>query len=378
MYLQPINNHDLHKKQMSSRLFRFSCLLCLIFCGSLQAATYPLVPAESGQWQQEVMAFGLVSARAKSKIMVPFSLKITGVQVEPGLPVSAGKILFYFRAPDLLKNISNYANRRKLLIVAEKQQKIVRKGKMEHTLTRRDVVNTEETVAQYRADLELSWDTLQTKLELLNNDMKRKDVNVLLDKNTPQVVANLLGELRAPFSGTVKNRLPQVGTWMQPNSPLLELEDLRQVYVSVSISEKELNNWLNGETVIEKGNKIFKLKRLAGQPGIDINSGMRQLLFKADNPEILLRDGQCIQVMHRSSPQPVAWIPAIAVVSRNNKTWCIIAENQTYTPKQIKVGNVSNGKIPVLSGLKAGQQVVRENAYELLYRDLKELIQFVD
>jgi RND family efflux transporter MFP subunit len=378
MYLQRISNQIMCRLQTIGHLFRLSCLLCVLFCGTLQAATYPLVPAEPGQWRQEIMAFGLVTAQAKSNIMLPFSLKVTDVQVEPGLPVSTGTVLFRFRAPDLLKNISKYANHRKLLIVAEKQQEIVRKGTIEHTLTRRDVVNTEETVALYRADLELSWDTLQTALELLNNDMKRKDANVLLDKNTPQVVADILGELRAPFSGIVKNRPPQVGTWMRPNSPLLKFEDLRQVYVSVSISEKELNNWLNGETVIEKGNKIFKLKRLTGQPGIDIHSGMRQLLFKTDNPEILLRDGQWVQVMHRSPPQPVAWIPATAVVSRNNKTWCIIAEDQTYTPQQINVGNASNGKVPVLSGLKAGQQVVRENGYELLYRDLKELIQFVD
>ena len=105
---------------------------------------------------------------------------------------------------------------------------------------------------------------------------------------------------------------------------------------------------------------------------------MRQLLFHTDNPEILLRDGQWVEVVHRSASRSVVWIPETAVVSRNNKTWCIIAQDQKYTPQQIEVGGASNGKVPVLSGLEAGQQVVRENGYELLYRDLKELIQFVD
>jgi len=366
------------KSQALAHLCWFSCLLCFLSCGSVQAAPYPVVPAESGQWQQEAVAFGLVTARAKSTITVPFSLKITEVQVEPGLPVASGTVLLRFHVPDLLKKISDYAGRRKLLIVAETQQKIVRKGAKEHTLTRRDVIGTEETVAQYRADLESSWDTLQTALELLNNDRKRKDVNGLLDKNTPRDVADLLGALRAPYNGIVKNRPPQIGIWIQPNSLLLEFEDLHQVYVNVSVAEKELSNWLNGETVIKKENNIFQLKRLAGKPGIDTHSGMQQLLFKSDNPDILLRDGQWIQVMHRSPARPVVWIPETAVVSRNNKTWCIIAEDQTYTPQQIEVGDASKGNVPVLSGLKAGQQVVRENGYELLYRDLKELIQFVD
>ncbi len=366
------------KRKALVHLFNFSCLLCLLFCGSLQAATYPVIPAESGQWQQEDVAFGLVTARAKSTLTVPFALKITEVRVEPGLPVATGTVLLRFHAPDLLKKISDYSGRRKLFIVAEKQQKIIRKGAKEHTLTRRDAVGAEETVTRYRANLEQSWDTLQTMLELLNNDIERKDVNVLLDKKSPQVVADVLGELRAPFGGIVNNRPPQVGIWMQPNKTLLELEDLNQVYLNVSVSEKGLSNWLHGETVIEKGETTFRMKRLTGLPGIDIHSGMRQLLFKTDNPDILLRDGQWIEVMHRSPARQVVWIPETAVVSRNNKTWCIIAEDQTYTPKQIKVGNVSKGKVPVLSGLEAGQQVVRENGYELLYRDLKELIQFVD
>ncbi len=378
MYLQPIIKQIMRKRQMLTRLFPFSCLLCLIFCGSTLAATYPLTSAESGQWQQEVRAFGLVSARAKSTIILPFFLKITDVQVEPGLSVPAGTVLIRFHAPDLLKKISDYASRRKLFVVAEKQEKIISKSTREHTLTRRDAAGAEETVTRYRADLEQSWDALQTVLELLNNDMQRKEVNELLDKNLPRDIADMFGELRAPFSGIVKNRPPQVGVWMQPNTPLLAFEDLHRVYVSVSVAEKKLGNWLNGETVIEKEDAMFKLKRLSGKPGIDVHSGMRQILFSTDNPEILLSDGQWIEVIHRNPDRSVVWIPQTAVVSRNNKTWCIVAKDQGYTPKQIEVGNAVRGKVPVLSGLRGGQQVVRENAYELLYRDLKELIQFVD
>jgi len=162
--------------------------------------------------------------------------------------------------------------------------------------------------------------------------------------------------------------------WLDSNNLNVEFHD----YKKQGVPEKKLHNWLNGETVIEQENKVFKLQRLPGKPGIDTTSGMRQLLFKTDNPEILLRDGQWTQVVHRSPARPVVWIPETAVVSRNNKTWCIIAEDKKYTPRQITVGGARNGRVPVLSGLMPGQQVVSENGYELLYRDLKELIQFVD
>lgn len=365
-------------KQAFNRLVSLGCLLCVFFCEPLRAETYPVVPVEPGQWRKEVMAFGLVTAWSKTNIMVPFALKITDVQVGPGLPVSTGTVLLGFHAPDLLKDISDYANRRKLLIVAERKQEIVRKEAKERTLTRRDAIGAEEMVAQYRADLEQSWDKLQADLEVLNNDMKRAEVNVLFDQRRLAVVADMIGVLRAPFTGIVKNIPPQNGTWMQPNTPLLELEDLHQVYVDVSIPEKALSTWLDGETVVKKDNKVFELKRLPGKPGIDIHNGMRKLMFKTDNPEILLRDGQWIQVVHRGPLQPVLWVPETAVVSRNNKTWCILAEGKKYSPRQVEVGDASNGKVPVLSGLTPGQQVVRENGYELLYRNVKELTKFVD
>lgn len=324
------------------------------------------------------MAFGRITAHTESSIMVPFSMKITEVHVEPGQIVPAGKSLLHFHSPALLKDFSNYANSRKLFMLAEKQQKVVREGAKEHILTRQKVVSSEQTLVQYATEQERSWDRVHTDLMLLNNDMGRKALNALLDKNDTSVVADIFSVLQAPFTGIVINRPPQVGLWVKADTPLFEFEDLHRVYVTVTVPENMVNNWLSGETLIEKKNKTLKLHRLPGAPGIDIQSGMRLLLFTLENQGALFRDGEWTRVRHRGLKESVVWIPESAVVSRNNKTWCMVLRGQGYTPLQIEVGPAVSGKIPVRSGLTAGQQVVRENAYELLYRDLKELIQFVD
>jgi RND family efflux transporter MFP subunit len=366
-----------YKRSLYS-IFFLCYFLVVTISGQVHAETYPLAVVQQGQWQQESIAFGQVSALAESNIMVPFSLKVTGVQVKPGQLVAAGESLLHFHSPELLKNLTEYANGRKLLVVDEKQQEIVHKGVQEHTLTRMEVIRSEQIVTKGAIALEQFWDKVHTNLMQLNNDIDQKNLDALLDRDEPLIVAGILGVLRAPFDGIIINRPPQVGLWVQADTPLLEFEDLHSVYVRVAVPEDKLSAWLDGETLIEKGNTVFKLQPMNATPGIDLHSGMRLLLFKADNQRVLLRDGEWLRVNHLSTNEPVSWIPESAVVSRNNKTWCIVYKDQKYTPQRIEVGTAIAGKVPVRLGLAAGQQVVRENGYELLYRDLKELIQFVD
>ena len=357
---------------------RLCLIICLMFSARVEAGDYSVAPAEKGLWQQEFMAFGQVTARAESNITLPFSLKITRVEVEPGQTVPSGESLLYFDSPYLLKNLNAYQNSRKLLKLAKKRQQVIRQSAKEHTLTRRQVVGGEQSLVQQISEWERCWDRVRTDLMILNNDMAQAALDALLDKDDPAGVTAVVGVLRAPFGGTVINRPPQIGLWIKANTSLLEFEDLHRVYVTVAVPENHLSDWLNGETMIEKKKKIFKLKRLTGEPGIDLRSGMRLLMFTVDNPEIMLRDGEWIWVRHQSPEEQVVWIPAEAVVGRNNKTWCIIYKDQKYTPRRLETGASVAGKTPVISGLEPGQEVVTENAYELLYRDLKELVQFVD
>jgi len=87
----------------------------------------------------------------------------------------------------------------------------------------------------------------------------------------------------------------------------------------------------------------------------------------------------------------VLWLPEAAVVSRNGRAWCLVVADQgnskgkanakTHTaiePVEVTVGPAEQGRVPVLSGLEPGQSVLVEGAYEWLYRDLKDLIRFVD
>lgn len=362
---------------MNKCIFFILTLFCFL-AGRLYAETYPVAPARQGQWQQEITAFARVKALAESTLTMPFAVKITQATIQSGQNVSTAQILLRFKSPAFTKDISAYANSRRVFLLEKKQQKIRRQGIREHTLTRRDLISGKKQIVKTEAELERSWGQVHTDLILLGNDMKRIKLDSLLSDKTPQAVADTLSVLRAPFSGTILGTSPIAGQWIQANTPVFRLEDRHRIYVTVAVSEKMLADWLAGDTLIRKNGTCIRLHLVPGAARLDGSSGLRLLVFTGDNPNDFFGVGQWIHVCHRSPARPVVWIPENAVVSRNNTTWCIVKNNQNYVPMQIEVGTAKDAEIPVLSGLKVGQQVVYENAYELLYRDLKELVQFVD
>ena len=366
-------------KRIYPKIHHCFLLLFILFCGQASAETYPTVIGKPGQWQQQFTAFGQVMARTETTIRLPFALKVTKVQINPGQHVSSGDVLLHFKAPHLLQNLQKYAHHRTLILLAKQQQNVIRQGVMEHTITRNEVVRAKQQFVQYDVQKKQSWNAIHTDLMMIHNKIKQQDLDLLLDRKSPQDVADILAVLKAPFTGIVINRPPQAGLWIQAATPLFELEDLHQVYIQVAVSEQALQDWQDGETLIETRDKsTLILQPLTGEPGIDPASGMRLVLFTLDNRKTSYRDGQWLQVKHLGPTRSVLWIPAAAVVNRNNKTWCIIKKDQHFTPRPIKTGTPLAGRIPILSGLGARQQVVIENSYELLYQDLKKLVQFVD
>ncbi len=344
----------------------------------LYAQTYPLATARQGQWQQKVTAFGRVTALAETTLTIPFAVKITRITIQNGQKIAAGQILFRFQSPAFIKDINAYANNKRLLLIQKQHLKILRHGIREHTLTRLDIVKGKKETVKIQAELKLSWDNLHTDLMLLGHDITRTGIDSLLRNKRSPAVADTLSVFRVPFSGIIMDTPPIAGQWIQANTPVFRLEDLHRVYVTVAVPDKLLDNWLTGQTQIQAKKGYLELQPVQGTPRIDGTSGLHLLVFTTVNLNNNFGNGQWIHLSHRGPAQPVVWIPESAVVSRNNRSWCIVKKNKKYTPTPIKVGIEKNGKIPVFSGLKMGQQVVYENAYELLYRDLKALVKFVD
>lgn len=363
--------------RIKHRLWPVLFLLCLL--PALVGAAEPTTAvAEAGTWQPATTAFARVSARRQAMLGLPFAARIVELSVEPGARVAAGDELVRFDAPVLRQHLAAWQQALVEVRLANKRLKVLRQSESQHAITRRELVAGEQAVAQAQGKSRMRWETLAADLDLLHIQADKKTLEARIGKASVADVARSLGSLQAPFAGVVTERRVALGEQVGAGDPVLELEALEQVYLEVGVPHAALPIWKSGETRWYAGAVKGLLKPLDGAALYDANSGLWLLRYQADNPHRRLREGAWIEVKHVGAPEAVVWVPVAAVVARNGKTWCVVQAEDQFKPVQVEVGPAVNGRIPVLSGISAGDKVVTEGAYELLYRDLKELIKFVD
>ena len=363
--------------RIESMLTRMVLMLCLL--PSLVTATEPATAvAEAGNWQAVTTAFARVSARQQAMLGLPFAARIVALNAEPGASVAAGDELARFDAPLLRQHLAAWQQALLEVRLAQKRLQVLRESESQHAITRRERVAGEQAVAQAQGTARMRWEMLAADLDLLHFKGDAKTLATQIDRQGVPAVARAYGRLRAPFAGIITKRQVALGERVDANSPVFELESLTPIYLQVGVPQAALPVWKGGETRWHADAAEGLLKPLDGTALYDANTGLWLLRYQAGNPHRLLRDGAWIGVEHVGAPQAVVWVPAAAVVSRNRKTWCIVRAGDQFKPVPVEVGPAVNGRIPVLSGIAAGDRVVTEGAYELLYRDLKDLIKFVD
>lgn len=335
--------------------------------------------ATAGEWRPRQTAFALVSASQQTTQSLPFPVRILSLPIVPGAQVETGQTLVTFDAPRLRRHLVAWQLARRELTLAQQQLKVLRRNRKEHTVTRRELLNGEQVAAKAETGVDLAWQTVATDMDRLNLDVDADELAKRIDADGPRQVARELGQLKAPFAGVVMALRATAGEQLAADAPIVELESLARVYLEVGVPESALAQWQQGESSWEGPSGRILLRPLAGLSRLDPNTGLWLLRFEASNPGYRLQDHAWVEVQHLGNPLPVAWLPAAAVVSRNGKEWVMVSDGKHPRPVEVQVGPAAeDGRIPVIKGIAAGTRVVTEGAYELLYRDLKDLIKFVD
>jgi biotin carboxyl carrier protein len=334
---------------------------------------------QAGAWQQRDEAFARVAADISGHLQLPYRIQVVKTRVHQGDSVNAGQPLLQFESPDLNSSLSAYQAAQQKLGITQKQLAYLQTIRAKQLIPRSDLFSAEQDAAQATSSVTDAWNVLSAQLNVLGETPQQPTINQLLAGRSAREVAALLGQLDAPFAGRVASRPPNAGYWVEANQPVMELESLKHVYVTVAIPPEQQKQWQVGKTQLLQGKQVFTLTPASQSPLLNPTTGMLELPFYADNPAYALQDGESLQAIHWGPRQPVFWVPASAVVARDGKSWCIVQQDKGgFKPVAVEAGQEQDGKIPVSSGLQQGQQVVTEGAYELLYRDINSLIQFVD
>ena len=178
----------------------------------------------------------------------------------------------------------------------------------------------------------------------------------------------------SPQTGTVQTLAVVQGQYVAEGSPLLTLTNLATVWVEAQLYPKELSQLPLGQTVTvqvagqagaTQGRVVFRSPELSGASQVAL------VRVAVPNPAGRLRPGAQANVLLPASVASAAAtavlrLPQEAVVRDGaaSYVWRQIGERR-YRRVRVTVGEGTAAAVPVLAGLRAGDQVVVSGAYLL-------------
>jgi len=176
------------------------------------------------------------------------------------------------------------------------------------------------------------------------------------------VVSSKDAVILAPYDGTIRAKMIDVGDLATPEKPLFTIETTGNYIVDLVLPEQYIQTIaLNQEVIVAVsalGNKTFTGSVQEIFPAADVKS--RSFLVKVKLPaDKALRSGTFARVSIPIGEAGLMLIPATAVIHSGQLTGIyIVDDTQTAKFRLIRTGRTFGESIEVLSGLKQGDRFV--------------------
>jgi RND family efflux transporter MFP subunit len=167
-----------------------------------------------------------------------------------------------------------------------------------------------------------------------------------------------LTRIVAPFSGTVTGRKARLHRLVSTGDTLFRLTAPAPVLAAVHVPEATAGNLRIGNEaeVVALGGTTARARIVRASPMIDPASGTREMILQLA-PGHRLTPGSSVTVKLGSEPRRVVTIPRTAV---DGEGYALVWSDERTTLRPLTLGaEVPGGRIEVISGLVAGEKVVR-------------------
>lgn len=173
--------------------------------------------------------------------------------------------------------------------------------------------------------------------------------------------------IRAPFSGQLGIADLNLGEYLSPGADIIPLQALDPIYVDYTLPERYFSDVRAGQAV-KVNVQAWPGRTFAGvikavNPGID--PGTRSLRLRAilDNPDYALRPGMFAEVRTvLPARDDILTLPRTAITYNPYGESVFVIQDkdgmQTVQRRPVKTGEIRNGRVEIVDGLQAGEQVV--------------------
>lgn len=256
-----------------------------------------------------------------------------------GKYVKKGDPLLTLYSPEALATQQEY-------LLAVKAQRMMQDNPVHEMLD-----STENLVAAAKKRLEL-WDISERQIDQIGR--------------TSQPLKNLT--LDSPISGFVleKNAFPKQR--VTPETVLYTVADLSTVWVMADVFEYEAANVRMEQpatlTLAYVSGRTFRGRVSYIQPQVDPTTRTLKVRIQFDNPGYTLKPDMYGEVQLQTGGARRLVVPQSAVLNSGDKQTVFVDRGNGYfEPREVKVGTQSGDRIEILSGLKAGERIVKSGNF---------------
>jgi membrane fusion protein, heavy metal efflux system len=189
--------------------------------------------------------------------------------------------------------------------------------------------------------------------------------------------ANASYTVRAPLSGYVTKVNKSIGEQVGPGETIVEISNLDMVWVEAPIFERDLSR-LSGNvsatfTTPAYPDQEFKGVVLDIGAVIDEQTRASKVIFQLPNSGRALRLGMQANVRLDAGEQITAMmIPKEAVLEHEGrKIVYVLLSGEEFERREVTVGDELGDHVAILTGLKKGERVITQGAYQLKLQELR-------
>ncbi|MCX8159562.1 MAG: efflux RND transporter periplasmic adaptor subunit [Candidatus Saccharicenans sp.] len=200
-----------------------------------------------------------------------------------------------------------------------------------------------------------------------------------IDLHSQQDGQLALYEVISPADGQVVSTSVFPGDSLEAGAPLMEIASYELLWVEGRVQEKDLGLLNPGQAAVIRSPAYpgleFQGRVTFISPALDTASRTLKVRVEAANPSGRLKPGMYVEVALKLAEQRVMAVPEEAVVDIDGQKTVFVPEGPgTYRPQAIQAGSPVGGWLPVISGLKAGEEYVAAGAILLKAELLKHTL----
>jgi membrane fusion protein, heavy metal efflux system len=281
------------------------------------------------------------------KVLPPLSGRVTQLKVQLGEQVEAGQPLVVIDSPDLAAAYADYDRAKVLLSLALRSRDRLRALAKIGGAADKDVQQGETDYA-----------TAESEARRAEARLKQIGVDAETTNKTRTVT------ITAPMAGSVIDlAVAPGGFWNDATAALMTIADLRTVWVTAGVPEKDTSLVAKGQpvdvTFPAYSGETFQGQVLFVSDVLDPDTRRTKVRIAFANPKTRLKPGMFANVSFHAPARRAAVVPTSALLVKDDANQVLVeVAPWTFEARTVEIGFQQGEQAILTSGVKAGDRIV--------------------